>query len=108
MEEIILKYGPYMVIWPGAVLLHAPTEGVRRLGMEIMTLRRPVCFEHAENDPVQLAVVLAASDNHSHFTALQELNQLMQNSEARSAIGTTLHKSVVLHWISQYSNSTEM
>jgi transcriptional antiterminator/mannitol/fructose-specific phosphotransferase system IIA component (Ntr-type) len=108
MEEIILKHGPYMVIWPGAVLLHAPTNGVRQLGMEIMTLRKPICFGHAENDPVQLVVVLAASDNHSHFTALQELNQLMQNPEARSAIGSTQHKSVILHWIAQYSNSTEM
>ena len=108
MEEIILEYGPYMVIWPGAVLLHAPTDGVRQLGMEITTLRKPVCFGHADNDPVQIAIVLAARDNHSHIGALQELNRLMGNAEARSAIGSTTHKSVVLHWISQYSNSTEL
>ncbi len=108
MEEIILEYGPYMVIWPGTVLLHAPTDGVRQLGMEITTLRKPVCFGHADNDPVQIAIVLAARDNHSHIAALQELNRLMGNAEARSAIGSTTHKSVVLHWISQYSNGTEV
>ena len=108
MEEIILEYGPYMVIWPGAVLLHAPPDGVRQLGMELITLRKPVHFWHPENDPVQIAIVLAARDNVSHITALQQLNRLMQDPDARSAIAGTAHRSAVLHWIAQYSNSLNM
>ena len=108
MEEIILEYGPYMVIWPGAILLHAPPDGVRQLGMSLLTLKQPVYFGHAENDPVQIAIVLAALDNHSHITALHQLNRLMQDAQARSAIASTTHRPVVLHWISQYSNSLEM
>jgi mannitol operon transcriptional antiterminator len=107
MKNIILDYGPYMVIWPGAVLLHAPQRGVRRLCMELINLRDPVHFGHPENDPVQVAIVLGAVDSRSHITALLELNQLMQDEIARSAIRNTLHKSVVLHWVSRYSNSTE-
>ncbi len=108
LEEIILEYGPYMVIWPGAVLLHAPPDGVRQLGMELITLKKPVFFGHPDNDPVQIAIVLAARDNRLHLTALQQLNRLMQDEEARSAIATTTHRAVVLHWIAQYSNSLEM
>ncbi len=108
MKNIILEHGPYMVIWPGVVLLHAPPSGVRRLCMELINLREPVYFGHPENDPVQVAIVLGAKDSRSHITALLELNRLMQDEIARSAIRNTLHKSVVLHWISRYSNSTEL
>jgi transcriptional antiterminator/mannitol/fructose-specific phosphotransferase system IIA component (Ntr-type) len=108
MKNIILEYGPYMVIWPGAVLLHAPPRGVRRLCMQLINLREPVHFGHPDNDPVHVAVVLGAVDGGSHITALLELNQLMQDEKARSAIRDTLHKSVVLHWVSLYSNNTEM
>ena len=103
MKDIILEFGPYMVIWPGAVLLHAPPQGVRRLCMALINLRNPIMFGHPENDPVQIAIILAVTDSHSHITALQELNQLMQDKKARSAIQSTLHKSVVLHWVSRFS-----
>jgi mannitol/fructose-specific phosphotransferase system IIA component (Ntr-type) len=76
--------------------------------MGLTSLKRPVYFGHQKNDPVQLAVILGAVNNHCHLTALQALNRMMQDDEARSAIQTTVHKSVVLHWISRYSNSTEM
>ena len=29
MKQTILEHGPYMVIWPGVVLLHAPPQGVQ-------------------------------------------------------------------------------
>jgi transcriptional antiterminator len=108
MKEIIFEFGPYMVMWPGVVLLHAPPDGVRQLCMGLVSLRHPVCFGHQKNDPVHLAIILGAIDNHSHITALQELNQMMRDQVARSAIQNTLHKSAVLHWVSRYSNSTEM
>jgi mannitol operon transcriptional antiterminator len=108
MKNIILEYGPYMVIWPGAVLLHAPPRGVRHLCMQLITLREPVNFGHPENDPVQMAIVLGAVDSHAHVTALLELNQLMQDEKARIAFKSTQHKSVILHWVGRYSNSTEM
>ena len=103
MKEVILEFGPYMVIWPGVVLLHAPARGVRRLCMGLINLRNPVNFGHPVNDPVDIAIVLGAIDNRSHITALLELNQMMQDEKARSAIRNTLHKSVVLHWVSRYS-----
>jgi transcriptional antiterminator len=108
MKEVILEFGPYMVIWPGAVLLHAAPSGVKRLCMGLISLRNPVNFGHPVNDPVEIAIVLGAIDNRSHITALLELNQLMQDEKARSAIRNTLFKSVVLHWVSHYSNSIKL
>jgi transcriptional antiterminator/mannitol/fructose-specific phosphotransferase system IIA component (Ntr-type) len=103
MKEVILENGPYMVIWPGAVLLHARPTGVRHLCMSMANLRTPISFGHADHDPVAVAFVLAAVDNRAHFTALQELNALMQDSTARAQVARTLHKSVILHWVSRYS-----
>ncbi len=103
MKEVIKEYGPYMVIWPGVVLLHAPPQGVRRLCMKLINLREPVFFGHPENDPVRTAIVLGAMDGHSHIVALQELNEMMQDNKARVAIQNTMHKSLVLKWISRYS-----
>ncbi len=103
MKDVIREYGPYMVIWPGAVLLHAAPQGVRRLSIQLVSLRKPVQFGHPDHDPVQIAIVLGAPDGQAHTTALVELNRMMQDEEARSAIANTLHKSVVLHWVSRYS-----
>jgi mannitol/fructose-specific phosphotransferase system IIA component (Ntr-type) len=103
MKDVIVQHGPYMVIWPGVALLHAPPRGVRHLSMQLLTLRRPVRFGHAENDPVRAAFVLAATDMHSHIPALLELNHMMQDAAARTAICRTQHRSVVLHWVARYS-----
>lgn len=108
MKHTIQEYGPYMVMWPGTVLLHAPPQGVRRLCMALVTLNKPVHFGHPKNDPVQLAIVLGAVDNRRHITALLELNELMQDKKAVNAIKSTYHRSVILHWIRIYSNSKEM
>jgi transcriptional antiterminator/mannitol/fructose-specific phosphotransferase system IIA component (Ntr-type) len=103
MKDVMIEHGPYMVIWPGAALLHASPRGVRQLCMGLVNLREPVAFGHPDNDPVRTAIVLGAIDNRTHFTALQELNRMMQDEEARAAIARTAHKSVVLNWVRRYS-----
>ncbi len=81
MKDVIKRCGPYMVIWPGVVLLHArPDEGVNCLSMSLITLKNPVPFGMAEKDPVSIAIVLGAVNNNSHLNALFELNVLMQRS----------------------------
>jgi mannitol operon transcriptional antiterminator len=80
MKDVIKQCGPYMVIWPGVVLLHArPDEGVNRLCMSLITLKEPVPFGLAGKDPVFIALVLGAVNNNSHLNALFELNALMQD-----------------------------
>ena len=71
--------------------------------MGLTNLRKPVRFGHLENDPVRIAVILGAVDNSAHVSALQELNRMMQDERARSAIQDTVSTSSVLHWVSHYS-----
>ena len=83
MKKIIRKFGPYAVTFPGVVLLHArPEDGVRKLCMSLITLKDSVRFGHAENDPVDIAVVIGAVDVHSHLRALRELVGLLGNEDA--------------------------
>jgi mannitol/fructose-specific phosphotransferase system IIA component (Ntr-type) len=106
IKEIIRKSGPYMVIWPGVVLLHAlPEDGVRELCMSLITLRSPVYFGHQYHDPVEIAIVLGAVDKTSHLPALFDLNELVQNENAKSNLTNTFHKSRLLAEISKFRYS---
>lgn len=87
MKRALASLGPYMVIVPGVALLHArPEDGGRRLCMSLLTLDPPVPFGHPDNDPVTVAIALAAADNESHIKALAELAALLANQRAMGAI----------------------
>lgn len=70
--------GPYMVLAPGVALLHArPEDGVLRTSLGWLGLAPPVTFGHPDNDPVDLAITLAALDSTSHVEALAQLAALL-------------------------------
>lgn len=76
------ELGPYMVIAPHIALSHArPEQGVKKLSMSLVTLKKPVNFGSELNDPVKLVITLAASDNKTHLEALAQLMELFMNSE---------------------------
>jgi mannitol/fructose-specific phosphotransferase system IIA component (Ntr-type) len=80
MKLVLSEMGPYAVIAPGIVLLHArPEDGVRRPCLALMTLATPVPFGHSQNDPVDLVVALGAADKQAHIVALQELARLLMD-----------------------------
>jgi len=77
MEQSLRTYGPYMVIVPGAALLHArPQDGVRRLCMSLLILDCPVAFGHPDNDPVSLIFAFGAVDRQKHVQALATLSKV--------------------------------
>jgi mannitol/fructose-specific phosphotransferase system IIA component (Ntr-type) len=87
MKRVLASLGPYMVIVPGVALLHArPEDGARRLCMSLLTLEPPVPFGNPDNDPVTVAVALAAADNDSHIEALAELAALLANASTMAKI----------------------
>jgi len=78
MKRVLHEMGPYAVIAPGVVLLHArPEDGVRQPCFGMVTLSTPVAFGHRENDPVDVVIALGAVDKQAHVTALQQLAQLL-------------------------------
>ncbi|MGB9799216.1 MAG: PTS sugar transporter subunit IIA [Thermanaerothrix sp.] len=89
MKRVLIEMGPYAVIAPGIVLLHArPEDGVLRPGIALVTLSTPVNFGHSENDPVDLVFALAATDKTSHLQGLRELAQLLSDEEMVKEIRT--------------------
>lgn len=82
MIEALETVGPYVVIAPSVALPHAePGIGVVRAGFSLITLDHPVNFGHAEYDPVEIVICLAAKNHTSHLNALQTLVEFLSDKE---------------------------
>ena len=81
MKKVIEEMGPYAVIAPGVVLLHArPEEGVKKLCIAMATLANGINFG-SENDPVRLAIALGALDHKTHIELLRDLMKFLQDKQ---------------------------
>jgi PTS system ascorbate-specific IIA component len=94
MKRVLKEMGPYAVIAPGIVLLHArPEDGVVTPCLGLITLMNPVPFGHSENDPVDLVFALGAVDKQAHISALQQLAEMLGDpvklNEIRSSFDST-------------------
>lgn len=82
MKRVLKEMGPYAVIAPGIVLLHArPEDGVLQPCLGLVTLSTPVPFGHSENDPVDLVFALGATDKQSHIASLQQLAGMLGDED---------------------------
>jgi PTS system ascorbate-specific IIA component len=82
MERVIRELGPYAVVAPGIVLLHArPEDGVLEPCLALATLSTPVNFGHTQNDPVDIVLALGAINKKAHIQALQQLSRLLGEPE---------------------------
>jgi len=82
MKRVLQEMGPYAVIAPGIVLLHArPEDGVCEPCLGLITLATPVEFGHTENDPVDLVFALGAQDKQAHISALQQLAEMLGDED---------------------------
>ncbi|QOY60782.1 PTS sugar transporter subunit IIA [Thermophilibacter immobilis] len=78
----VLDLGPYIVITEHVALPHArPESGALESAVGIVTLRDPVEFGSADNDPVKFLFPLSAKDNDSHLSALQSLVELLSDPD---------------------------
>ncbi|WP_159566444.1 PTS sugar transporter subunit IIA [Budvicia diplopodorum] len=76
------EYGPYYIIAPGIALPHArPEQGALRNGVVFTTLAQPIAFGHEEGDPVWLLIAISATDAEQHIKTIQQLAELLQQSE---------------------------
>lgn len=76
------ELGPYIVITEHVALPHArPESGALESAVGIVTLKDPVEFGSADNDPVKFLFPLSAKDNESHLGALQSLVELLSDPD---------------------------
>lgn len=76
------KLGPWYVLAPGLAMPHArPEEGATGMGLSLLKLRKGVAFGAGEFDPVDVIVMLAAPDNHSHIEMISALAELFSSED---------------------------
>jgi len=87
MIKNVEELGPYIVLAPGLALFHGrPEDGVNKISLSLMTLTEGVYFGSEENDPVEIVLVLGATDKDSHLELLAQLSQVLQDQDALEAI----------------------
>ena len=70
--------GPYYVL----AMPHArPEEGAKGLGLSLLKLKQGVSFGAGEFDPVDVIIMLAAPDKHSHIEMISSLAELFSSDE---------------------------
>jgi transcriptional antiterminator len=100
IKGLLEKHGPYMVLSPGIVVLHAMVGvGVHRVCMSLSTFIEPVNFGNPYNDPVSIAFVFGAVDYRSHLKALAQLSRLLGDRDAIDSIKRATTKSEILQII---------
>lgn len=76
------KLGPYYVLAPGLAMPHArPEEGAKGLGLSLLKLEQGISFGSKDFDPVNIIIMLAAPDKHSHIETISALAELFSSDE---------------------------
>jgi transcriptional antiterminator/mannitol/fructose-specific phosphotransferase system IIA component (Ntr-type) len=108
MKDTIRRYGPYAVIMPGVVLLHArPNQGVNMVCISLITLANPIKFGHPLFDPVKVAFVLGATNEFEHINALQQLTSLLGDEKKINDIYEAKSKIEVLKIVQEHVASLD-
>jgi len=104
MIDNVKEIGPYIVVTKGVAMPHAqPDKGALKVGVSLITLKKPVNFGNKENDPVNIVICFSATDSKTHLKALSQLAKLLDNDEALQKISSSTSKAEALEIIKEYS-----
>lgn len=96
MINSVEQYGPYIVIGKYLALAHArPEDGVKQLGVSVVTMREPVDFCNPDMGPVKIIFCLAAIDSFSHLNIMRSLIELINDEQK-------LDQLIMCHSIQQF------
>lgn len=100
MKDAIIDNGPYVVIGQGIALLHArPEDGVKKMGMSLVTLKEPVEFGNKNNDPVKIAFAFCAEDDKKHIKAIADLSQVLMEEDSVNKIAAMKSSTEIIDYI---------
>ena len=80
---------------PGLAMPHArPEEGAKGLGLSLLKLEQGISFGSKDFDPVDIIIMLAAPDKHSHIETISALAELFSSDEDMNKLhqATTLEE----------------
>lgn len=82
MVKTVESMGPYIVMAPGIAMPHArPEDGVKDIGLAIISLENPVNFGSEDFDPVKLVIALCASESKVHIELLKDLSNVLDDED---------------------------
>lgn len=77
--------GAYFVFCPGVALAHAGSQdGVRRFGLSLARLKKPIAFGHRQHDPVTWCICMAVPEQDSRIQEVLQLMNLFGNPSLRA------------------------
>lgn len=79
----VAKTGPYFLLAPGIAMPHARPEcGVGQTCFALVTLKTPVCFGDADNDPIDILLTMASIDAKTqNEQSIVQVVELLDNEE---------------------------
>lgn len=88
MVKTVESMGPYIVMAPGIAMPHArPEDGVKDIGLAIISLEKPVDFGSDDFDPVKLVIALCASESKVHIELLKDLSNVLDDEDLINKVG---------------------
>lgn len=110
MVNNVKEMGAYIVITDGVAMPHSKhKEFVKETGISLVVLKDTVNFGHSEFDPVKIVVALCCKDDSSHLSFLEDLGQILDDSDTIDKIKQCKTKSEVLNIINDsFSKSMEV
>lgn len=99
---------PYIVITKHVALPHTrPENGALECALGVATLKEPVVFGSAENDPVKYIFCLSALDNESHLPAMSQFLELINNEEFFRMLDHAENADEVMVYIEKFEAEAE-
>ena len=81
MIDVVEKQGPYINIGPEIALAHSrPRASVKHIGLSLLKTNSEVDLVNKDH-PVKLWFVLADTDSNSHLGVIQQLSQVLMDTD---------------------------
>lgn len=82
MIDSFHRLGSYIVIAPSIAMPHArPSELVKEPCLSFLQLKKPIKFNHPQNDPVHLIFALGGNNAENHIEMLKALSSVLMDSK---------------------------
>lgn len=95
--------GTYYVLAPGLAMPHGrPQQGVLAIGLSLLKLQQGVHFGHADFDPVDIIIMLAATDNQRHMMLIAALAELFSCEQDLALLHKATTQEEIQHIIDRY------
>ncbi|KFE42079.1 PTS sugar transporter subunit IIA [Staphylococcus agnetis] len=86
MIDSVKTLGPYIVIAPNVAIAHArPDDHVNKVGISLLKLGVPINFSEKGHEAA-LVFVFCSTDHTSHLTILQQLAQVLGDTQRIEAL----------------------